>query len=211
MVDKNMLKMFLQYGFFAGLCLGCDAAVSLAKSMKIEPLSHRNIILALLDNCSHGIIALFAWLLMTDFENSKRNILLAFLCAICACFVDIDHFISAGSWKLKDALKLHSRPPFHCTTILLPHVLLMIAGSIFKSPFSQQQFLVDWVLVTFVAVITHHLRDANRRGLWFCPFGSTRPLSMPVYLLSIITVPFVIGRLRQHVCHTVDRTDETLV
>ena len=101
MVGKNTLKMFLQYGFFAGLCLGCDAVVSIAKSMKIEPLGQRNIILALLDNCSHGIIALFAWLLVADFEISKKNILLALLCAICACFVDIDHFISAGSWKLK--------------------------------------------------------------------------------------------------------------
>ena len=87
----------------------------------------------------------------------------------------------------------------------------MIAGSIFKNPFSQHQCLVDWVLVTFVAVITHHLRDANRRGLWFCPFGSTRPLSMPFYLLGIMTVPFAIGRLRRYVCHIVERTDETLV
>ena len=40
--------------------------------------------------------------------------------------------------------------------------------------------------LVFVAIFSHHLRDANRRGLWFSPVGSTPPIPYLIYILSII-------------------------
>ena len=43
-------------------------------------------------------------------------------------------------------------------------------------------------LVSLTAIITHHLRDANRRGLWLWPYGDTPPLKP-----AIMYVSFIIG------------------
>ena len=40
--------------------------------------------------------------------------------------------------------------------------------------------------LVFVAIFSHQLRDANRRGLWFSPVGSTLPIPYSLYILSII-------------------------
>ena len=40
--------------------------------------------------------------------------------------------------------------------------------------------------LVFVAIFSHQLRDANRRGLWFSPVGSTPPIPYSLYILSII-------------------------
>lgn len=42
------------------------------------------------------------------------------------------------------------------------------------------------------AFVTHHLRDANRRGLWFAPFGSTRPIPDFLYIALVVVTPFVL-------------------
>lgn len=43
--------------------------------------------------------------------------------------------------------------------------------------------------LTLVSVLSHHIRDAARHGLWFCPLGSTNPLPKPVYLGLLAAVP----------------------
>jgi hypothetical protein len=40
-----------------------------------------------------------------------------------------------------------------------------------------------------VAVSTHHLRDATRRGLWCWPLGSTPPLPYPLFLALTALLP----------------------
>lgn len=49
-----------------------------------------------------------------------------------------------------------------------------------------------WLIIAVVAFVTHHLRDANRRGLWFAPFGSTPALSGLTYIILTILTPFMI-------------------
>ncbi|GAB1606217.1 transmembrane protein 267-like [Argonauta hians] len=44
-------------------------------------------------------------------------------------------------------------------------------------------------LLLGTACLSHHLRDAYRRGLWLWPFGSTAPLPYPVYIMATLLLP----------------------
>lgn len=87
------------------------------------------------------------------------------------------------------ALSLPSRPPFHATTIiLLVDAVLLLLSAITKS-----KTPVLYCLIFSVAWLSHHVRDAVRRGIWFYPFGSTPPLPKIVYLGIILTLPLMFG------------------
>ena len=44
-----------------------------------------------------------------------------------------------------------------------------------------------------VSGLSHHLRDADRRGVWFyAPFGSIPPLPYELYVLLVVLLPLVI-------------------
>lgn len=47
-------------------------------------------------------------------------------------------------------------------------------------------------LLIFTAFLSHHIRDAHRRGIWFCPFGSTPPISKWCYISITCLLPHVI-------------------
>ena len=49
---------------------------------------------------------------------------------------------------------------------------------------------LPWML--FVAWGSHHVRDAQRRGLWFPPFGSTPNIPYTMYLLTEFILPIII-------------------
>ena len=49
-------------------------------------------------------------------------------------------------------------------------------------------------LVT-VSVVSHHIRDGHRRGLWFWPIGSTKPIPYGLYLVIITIFPALISIL----------------
>lgn len=40
--------------------------------------------------------------------------------------------------------------------------------------------------------MSHHVRDGNRRGLWFWPFGSTQPIPYYLYLSICMVLPYFI-------------------
>ena len=44
----------------------------------------------------------------------------------------------------------------------------------------------------FVAWFTHHIRDANRRGMWFGFLFTTRSLSRTIYLGTILILPLLL-------------------
>lgn len=44
----------------------------------------------------------------------------------------------------------------------------------------------------FCAFITHHIRDATRRGLWFLLYGHTKPIPYWIYVSLIILLPWFI-------------------
>ncbi len=53
------------------------------------------------------------------------------------------------------------------------------------------------VLCTCIAIATHHLRDAQRRGLWLWPLGSTPPINFKIlYITSMFSIVFVAKWIR---------------
>jgi hypothetical protein len=63
---------------------------------------------------------------------------------------------------------------------------------IFLHQTSNNQNVILWLLMIITAFVTHHLRDANRRGLWFAPFGSSPALSVPIYILATLLTPYLL-------------------
>ena len=98
----NTLKLAVQYGCFIALCIGCDKAIFIARFAKSSFIkANHRVVLSVMDSISHGLIALYAWLLVAEFNINAKCVASALLCAAIACLVDVDHFIAAGSWKLK--------------------------------------------------------------------------------------------------------------
>ena len=48
-----------------------------------------------------------------------------------------------------------------------------------------------------VAVISHHLRDGYRRGLWFWPLGSTPPLPYWLYIVCTMALPYFVREIKR--------------
>lgn len=84
---------------------------------------------------------------------------------------------------LQDAISLHHRPFLHTTTWPLALLVLWY--------YCRESLYLPMLLV---AILSHHLRDAVRRGLWFWPVGSTPPVPWLV-ACALIVVLAIAGRL----------------
>jgi len=148
---------------------------------------------AFIDSTTHGAVALLSWMAVLGRSCSADGVRQSFLCALVAMLVDADHFLAAGSLRLKDALSLSSRPPFHNSSLIL-----ILFVSLYTVPYiigyaGDPDSLVShlpWIVL--VALLSHHVRDATRRGLWFWPFGSTRPLPNWLYITIVIALPLLV-------------------
>eukprot|EP00117_Sycon_ciliatum_P050672 scpid83411/ scgid35740/ Transmembrane protein C5orf28 len=130
------------------------------------------------DSAAHGLIAMAIWTLSVGRPGNIDDLAWTLACGAVACAIDVDHFVAAGSWRLKDALRLPRRPFMHASTWwLVPLVAVVVSHCV-----AGKRSLRASVLVS-VAIISHHLRDSHRRGLWFPPFGSTAPL--PWWLATV--------------------------
>ena len=76
----------------------------------------------------------------------------------------------------------------HCTTI--PLVLWMTLNYISK--IMNIPILLTYAWMIFGSFLSHHIRDGNRRGLWFWPFGSTPPIPYNLYLTACMALPYFI-------------------
>ncbi|XP_057296782.1 transmembrane protein 267-like isoform X2 [Hydractinia symbiolongicarpus] len=145
-------------------------------------------------NEGHGIVAAIAWLVILDYQHDIKSLMQVILCGMAACCIDVDHFLHAGSLKLQDAVHLSSRPPFHNSSIFLILFLLLLLQNFYlklNSMFS------TFLLIIITAFVSHHLRDGNRRGLWFWPLGSTRALSPDfVYITAECLLPACIWKIQ---------------
>lgn len=157
------------------------------EALKISFIKKNNVLRSIADNTGHGTVALVSWCAVRGVDGiNKKNVIEMIFCAVIACAIDLDHFISAKSFRLKDALSLQHRPPLHSTSILIPIFLLLTTISIYYPSTWTLHFLVT------VSFVSHHVRDGHRRGLWFWPFGSTPPIPYWLYLVIITTLPAVI-------------------
>nr|BAN20952.1 unkown protein [Riptortus pedestris] len=149
---------------------------------------------AIIDSFTHGLIGCLCWLVILFRAQYSRNYILnaifeVVLSGFLASVIDLDHFIAARSFKLKDAVSLGvRRPPLHATSVLICVVILFLTiGKVIK-----KNAMIRLSFLILVAVGSHHIRDAVRRGLWFPPLGSTPPLPHAVYLAFIGLLPHII-------------------
>ncbi|XP_018396387.1 PREDICTED: transmembrane protein C5orf28 isoform X1 [Cyphomyrmex costatus] len=150
---------------------------------------------AAFDNATHATVGGLTWMLIVVLSRKSiaRNLNSIFSCFLLASFVDLDHFIAARSWHIhvsetQDATHLQKRPFLHCTTIpLLLWTFFILLSNTFHSPLMEH---ISWVILA--AFLSHHIRDGTRRGLWFCPFGSTRPIPYYLYVSLSMSLPYIL-------------------
>ncbi|KAG5332499.1 TM267 protein, partial [Acromyrmex charruanus] len=145
---------------------------------------------AALDNATHATVGGLTWMLIVILSRKSivRNLNSIFSCFLLASFVDLDHFIAAHSWHIHDATHLQKRPFLHCTTIpILLWTFFILLSNTFHSPLMEH---ISWMILA--AFLSHHIRDGTRRGLWFCPFGSTRPIPYYLYVSLCMSLPYIL-------------------
>ncbi|XP_073842981.1 transmembrane protein 267 isoform X2 [Musca autumnalis] len=108
-----------------------------------------------------------------------------------------DHFIVARSWNLEDATNLSRRPFLHCSTIVVLLLVTYLCTSCLN--YFKSSLLLGVLLCAF---ITHHTRDAIRRGYWFYPWGHTDKLPNLVYIIITILTPYVVSNLH-NICRSI--------
>ncbi|XP_014219507.1 transmembrane protein 267 [Copidosoma floridanum] len=146
------------------------------------------IVRALSDNLTHATVGGITWALVIIISKKSafeylRSIIICFLMS---SLIDVDHFIAAESMDINDATHLKYRPFLHCTTI--PIVLWAVMNVIAKLTSSTNLIICSWMI--FGSFLSHHIRDGNRRGLWFWPFGSTRPIPYYMYISVSMALPY---------------------
>lgn len=146
---------------------------------KISELSGfgHGFIRALMDNGSHGFIGFLSWFVVI-YPNIDVNQLI--ISGLISSFIDVDHFISARSFKLQDVTSLSQRPFLHNSLLLIGLNVSVI--------FLHKKFSV----LFFVSWFSHHIRDGNRRGLWFGPLYTTQPMNDSLYYITILITPLLI-------------------
>ena len=68
------------------------------------------------------------------------------------------------------------------------------------------------LLLFETSIISHHVRDAHRRGLWLWPLGSTPPIqSTWVYIFLITLLPFTVQKILINIERTTETTKQEIV
>ncbi|XP_029165329.1 transmembrane protein 267 [Nylanderia fulva] len=145
---------------------------------------------ALFDNLTHATVGGLTWTLIVVLSRKFfiRNMGSIFSCFLLASFIDLDHFIAARSWHIHDATHLQKRPFLHCTTIpIILWIVLIFLSNTFHSPILEH---TSWIILA--SFLSHHIRDGTRRGLWFYPFGSTRPIPYYLYVSLCMFLPYIL-------------------
>ncbi|CAD7002297.1 transmembrane protein 267 [Ceratitis capitata] len=155
-------------------------------------LTQHPLLKALADNATHALIGAFTGIAFAvQFHDRTSNLLgwfLIFTCFAVSSLIDVDHFIEARSWYLEDATNLQRRPFLHCSSViflLLTFYLCTASLNYFKTSLILGELLC--------AFITHHTRDAVRRGYWFCPFGHTGRVSNIGYIVIVNLTPHLVA------------------
>ncbi|XP_026325702.1 transmembrane protein 267 [Hyposmocoma kahamanoa] len=145
---------------------------------------------AVTDSLVHASIGFLSSLLFFSHDiNVSYNVsvLNIIICTFVSSLIDIDHAVLAKSVHLKDMVNLRQRGFLHCTSLwLLITTILLMYSYVFKK--------VNVYLLTFMLIIaysSHHIRDANRRGIWLYPFGHTAAVHKYMYIFLICALPYL--------------------
>ena len=184
---QNFLLLFAEVSL-AFICTIGDYYIF--DSIKVIELVHRylgfseRLTRALMDNCAHSSVGILSWLIIAYPNCSFLELALA---GFFASILDLDHFINAKSLSLQDAISLGSRPFMHNTLHMLVANIVLYFLVDFLWP---EKLKFCWLL--FIAWFSHHVRDANRRGLWFGSLYTTQPLDDSCYLGIILILPVIL-------------------
>lgn len=181
-INKRKVVVSVAIGYMAGIC----DKNSMGQEDRLSA--------AIVDNFSHAAIGFLTWLGVLCAEPSfkiKSHILEFLLCAIVSSIIDLDHFIEAKSFSLKDAVSISNRPFMHCTSTTLSAIIVILCFAYKLNIFWLYQF--GWILIA--AVVSHHVRDSSRRGFWLWPFGSTPPTQYGLYIIIQMLLPYAISFL----------------
>ena len=150
----------------------------------------QGLIRALMDNFSHMLIGVLSWLIITYPKlNANEIIATAFFSSI----IDIDHFISARSFRLNDAISLSNRPFLHNSlTLLIINLIIFILFNYFNSKAN------SWSIIFFISWFSHHIRDGNRRGVWLGSIHTTKPIKTEQYLIILLFIPLFLRFFKQN-------------
>lgn len=152
---------------------------------------------ALIDNLGHGVTGFISWLMVRCYNESlltERLVLMeSLICLMVSSCIDLDHFVQAASLSIINATSLPYRPLLHCSTVLIFIVLVFLVISL--------HYNLWWMHTLSFICLTgwtcHHLRDALRRGLWFCPLTSTPVIPYKLYLIIMSIQPVFIANLME--------------
>ncbi|XP_019622820.1 PREDICTED: transmembrane protein 267-like [Branchiostoma belcheri] len=175
------VKSTISSVLLGGFCIAAD------RVLRLKPVSDHALLRVITDNSAHGLVGLWSWGIVSGLRT-RHDVLHTLLCGLLASLVDTDHFIAARSFRLKDALSLPERPPFHATSLLLSTVFTM--WILLKMMDWKALHILPWVCT--VAWLSHHIRDGTRRGLWFPPIGSSPPIPYWLYIGLIVLLPNVV-------------------
>ncbi|KAM3955043.1 transmembrane protein 267-like [Aphomia sociella] len=145
------------------------------------------------DSVVHASIGFLSAILFFSRENlmSTSCIFNIAFCTFMSSFIDVDHIFVARSLQWKDMTNLKQRGIFHCTTFWLIITTFLLSYSyIYKK---NNIHVLSWMLI--VAFTSHHIRDANRRGLWIYPFGHTRPFHKLFYTALVSVLPNLLATI----------------
>ncbi|EEB13699.1 conserved hypothetical protein [Pediculus humanus corporis] len=151
---------------------------------------NNRLVAAICDNSTHGLIGAFTWIGMFISKTSNPSIgFIAeiLLCGMFSSLMDLDHFVAAKSFYLRDAVNLKNRPFLHCTTLILIIVLSLLLISIYQ----QISWLYKFGWILSAAFFSHHIRDSKRRGFWLWPFGSTPSTPIGIYIILQMLLPHI--------------------
>ncbi|XP_044739131.1 transmembrane protein 267 [Chrysoperla carnea] len=111
------------------------------------------------------------------------------LCALIGSFIDLDHFLVAKTIYYREIQNNINRGIFHITTIpIVISVFMLLYAQKFVSDCIN---IVAWIILT--AFLSHHIRDATRRGFLMTPFGSTPRVPYFCYIFLLLILPFLIS------------------
>jgi len=171
------------------LPLVCFSGDSLLSSDKV--LLH-GFFKALVDSGVHFSVGGLSWLVAgTSLQSSSVNPTVkqltseVVLAATLSSLVDLDHFIAAKSFSLKAATSLQSRPFLHDS--LVP--ILVLLTSLLLGLLDKSGLITRLGILTFSSLLSHHFRDAWRRGLWFRGIGVLE-LNYWTYIFLTFLFPF---------------------
>ncbi|KAK9498523.1 hypothetical protein O3M35_003139 [Rhynocoris fuscipes] len=144
---------------------------------------------AFTDSLTHGLIGLITWIVVVQLYRGKFLVSKTFeviLSGFIASAIDVDHFIYNRSFDINEALHLgEHRPIFHSTSLLIVSTVVPYIFSLVYRIFWLNR--LSWIIL--VSGMSHHIRDATRRGLWFYPIGSTKPLPKYLYIALLGILP----------------------